>query len=85
MPNIMTKANEPTPMTTTAMAQSGIPPTWSSSTEGAETSLGSTAKRNQKVSVSESGKWRAELITDKVGVVGIDHVTTESGLALRIL
>ena len=36
--------NEPKPITTTAMAQSGMPPTSSSSMEGAETSLASTEK-----------------------------------------
>ena len=41
----MTNANDPRPMTTTAMAQSGIPPTSSSSTEGDGTWFAVTEKK----------------------------------------
>ena len=44
IPNTMTNANDPRPMTTTAMAQSGIPPTSSSSTEGDGTWFAVTEK-----------------------------------------
>ena len=48
MPNTMTNANDPRPMTTTAIAQSGIPPTSSSSTEGDGTWFAVTEKLEWK-------------------------------------
>ena len=48
IPKTITNAKEPNPMTTTAMAQSGIPPTSSSAMEGACWSLATTEKKRKK-------------------------------------
>ena len=51
IPKTITNAKEPKPMTTTAMAQSGIPPTSSSAMEGACSSLATTEKKIVKAKV----------------------------------
>ena len=54
IPKTITNAKEPNPMTTTAMAQSGIPPTSSSAMEGACSSLATTEKKRKKNRESKS-------------------------------
>ena len=78
IPKTITNAKEPNPMTTTAMAQSGIPPTSSSAMEGACSSLATTEKKKKK-------SWKQKFLLDRLTRLHIFKVGTSPHTQAHIL